>query len=362
MSAKENAQRSPRAATLADVGREAGVSAMAASAVLNGPTTSTRISKETRERVLAAAKKLRYRPNQTARALVDRRMNTIGLVGILAGDEPNLYFLEVFDGLVQEAASCGQNVTVFNVGSWSDGYRLIPQYCDGRVDGLVLLAPMIDAPLSEWLPDHTPAVAIHPNQALPGVPSLQSDDEQGAFLAVKQLIDAGHRRILHVAGPMGSHGAELRIKGYQRAFQASDLEVPADHVVRAEFTSDGGRSAFEGWLQAHKGQPLPDAIFAASDAIALGCMDGLKARGLRVPEDVSIIGFDNTLYARAAHLSTMAQPLGKLGRLAVQALLELIEAHRIGRPSTGAEDLFLETEFIDRSTLVGPRAATLLIS
>ena len=145
--------RPARAATLADVGREAGVSAMAASAVLNGPSTSTRISKETQERVLAAAKKLRYRPNQTARALVDRRMNTIGLVGILAGDEPNLYFLEVFDGLVQEAAALGQSVTVFNVGSWDRGYNLISQYCDGRVDGLVLLAPMINAPAREWLPE-----------------------------------------------------------------------------------------------------------------------------------------------------------------------------------------------------------------
>lgn len=353
--------RPRRAATLADVGREAGVSAMAASAVLNGPSTSTRISKETQERVLAAAKKLRYRPNQTARGLVDRRMNAIGLVGILAGDEPNLYFLEVFDGLVQEAAALGQNVTVFNVGSWDRGYNLIPQYCDGRVDGLILLAPMIAAPVSEWLPDHTPAVAVHPNHPLPDAPNLQADDEGGAFLAVKHLIGLGHRRILHVGGPLGSEGADLRVRGYQRALREAGVDVPPDYIVRTAFTSEGGRSAFETWLTEHKGQPLPDAIFAGSDAIALGCMDRLRAHGLDVPGDISIIGFDNTLFARAAHLSTIAQPLSKLGRLAVRALLDLIEAQRAGR-AVDRTDAMLETELIERSTVAAPRAAALLIA
>lgn len=351
--------RARRAATLADVGREAGVSAMAASAVLNSPSTSTRISKETRERVLAAAKKLSYRPNRTARGLVDRRMNTIGLVGILAGDEPNLYFLEVFDGLVQEAAARHQNVTVFNVGNWEQAYHLIPQYCDGRVDGLVLLAPMIEAPSSEWLPEHAPAVAVHPNRALPGVPSLRSDDEGGAFLATSRLLKLGHRRVLHVGGPDGSSGADLRQQGFERAFREAGLPLPPHHVVRGEFTAEGGSGALAAWLSAHRGQPLPEAIFAASDAMALGCMEQLRLRGLRVPEDVSLIGFDNTLFARAARLSTTAQPLGKLGRLAVQLLLEQIDAPDDAPPE--AVDLVLPTELIDRSTLAPPRQTALEI-
>lgn len=350
-----------RAATLADVGREAGVSAMAASAVLNGPSTSTRISKETQERVIAAAKKLNYRPNQTARGLVERRMNTIGLVGILAGDEPNLYFLEVFDGLVQEATALGQNVTVFNVGSWEKAYHLIPQYCDGRVDGLVLLAPIMDSPASEWLPSHTPAVAVHPNRPLPDAPNFRADDEGGAFRAVEHLLAMGHRRILHVGGPLAAEGAEFRVRGYRRALQAAGVDVPPDYIIRTEFTSEGGRSALESWLEAHRGQPLPDAIFAASDAIALGCLERLQARGLRIPQDISIVGFDNTLFARAAHLSTIAQPLSKLGRLAVRALLELVEAQRNDR-AVEATDVVLETELVERSTLGSPRGAPLLIA
>lgn len=357
---QEAPARSRRAATLADVGREAGVSAMAASAVLNGPSTSTRISKETQERVLAAAKKLRYRPNQTARALVDRRMNAIGLVGILAGDEPNLYFLEVFDGLVKEAAALGQNVTVFNIDSWDRGYHLIPQYCDGRVDGLVLLAPIIDAPSSEWLPEHTPAVAIHPNHPLPGAPNFKADDEGGAFLAVKHLLGLGHRRILHVGGPSRAKGAEFRVQGYRRALQEAGVEVQPDYILRTEFTAEGGRDALESWLAGHKGQPMPDAIFAGSDAIALGCLERLQARGLNVPQDISVVGFDNTLFARAAHLSTIAQPLSKLGRLAVRALLGLIEAQRNGQ-TVDTADVVLETELVERSTLSGPRGAALFI-
>jgi DNA-binding LacI/PurR family transcriptional regulator len=334
---------------------------MAASAVLNGPSTSTRISKETRERVIEAAKKLNYRPNQMARGLVERRMNAIGLVGILAGDEPNLYFLEVLDGVVQEATALGQNVTVFNVGSWDRGYNLIPQYCDGRVDGLVLLAPMIDAPASEWLPTHTPAVAVHPNRPLPGTANFRADDEGGAFRAVEHLLSLGHRRILHVGGPHRAEGAELRARGYRRALEAAGVEVPADYIIRTEFTSEGGRSALEGWLDAHQGQPLPDAIFAGSDAIALGCLERLQASGLRAPQDISIIGFDNTLFARAAHLSTIAQPLSKLGRLAVRALLELIGSQRDGR-TVDSTDVVLDTTLIERATLGAPRNAVLLIA
>jgi DNA-binding LacI/PurR family transcriptional regulator len=117
----------------------------------------------------------------------------------------------------------------------------------------------------------------------------------------------------------------------------------------------------ESWLTAHKGQPLPDAIFAGSDAIALGCLERLQARGLRVPQDISIVGFDNTLFARAAHLSTIAQPLSKLGRLAVRALLDLIDAQRADR-TVDATDVVLETELVERSTLAGPRGAELLVA
>src|SRR5882724_13512115 len=113
---------SPRAATLADVGREAGVSIMSASAVLNGPRTSTRFSAKTRDRVLAAAARLRYRPNATARALTHRRMNTLGVAAVFDVGELNHYFLEIFNGVVAEAVRRNQNITVFALHDWdTDG-------------------------------------------------------------------------------------------------------------------------------------------------------------------------------------------------------------------------------------------------
>src|SRR4051812_47192311 len=176
--AKPPAAKSTRvrhAATLADVGRAAGVSVMAASAVLNGAKTSSRISDETRARILEAAVELRYRANATARALVDRRMNTIGVATTLSRNELNQYFLEVFNGVIEAAAEAEQNTTVFTVPDGKDGASRIPNICDGRIDGLILLAPLMDLEAAKYLPDHTPIVSVHANNELPNVVNFESD-------------------------------------------------------------------------------------------------------------------------------------------------------------------------------------------
>lgn len=362
MPEKSATGRRRRAATLSDVGREAGVSAMAASAVLNGAKTSTRISEETRARVIAAAEKLRYRPNATARGLADRRMNTLGVVATLVGDEPNLYFLEVFNGIMQGAAAQAQTTTVFTLGDWDAAAQRIPAYCDGRVDGLILLAPMLASGSADWLPEHTPVVSVHANREIAGVPNLESDDEGGAFLAVSRMLELGHRRILHVGGPVDARGADRREQGYRRAYAQAGLVPPPGHVVRGAFSVEGGRETLEGWMRRHAAKPLPDAIFAGSDAIALGCIDRLAARGLRVPADISVVGFDNTVLARAARLSTVAQPLGQLGRQAVEVLLGLVDARRERATAHAASSIVLPTQFVPGTTLAGPRTNRLTIA
>ena len=355
-------RKSRRAATLADVGREAGVSAMAASAVLNAAKTSTRISEETRVRVLAAAEKLRYRPNATARGLADRRMNTLGVVATLVGDEPNQYFLEVFNGVIQGAAEAGQTTTVFTLGTWDEARERVPQFCDGRIDGLILLAPLLDADAAQWLPEHTPVVSVHANHEIAGVVNLESDEEAGAFQMVSALIALGHRRILHVGGPQGTLGADRRVEGYRRAHAAAGRVPPPDHVLRAGFGAEDGRLALEAWLRRHRGQILPSAVFGVSDAAALGCIDALLARGLRVPADVSVVGFDDTVLARTARLATVRQPLRELGRRAVEVLIARIEARRQDTPLRGPKNIVLPTETVAGATLAAPRAASLLIA
>lgn len=351
-----------KAATLADVGREAGVSAMAASAVLNGARTTTKISEQTRSRVIEAAGRLGYRPDETARALAYRRMNTIGVAATLLGREPNLYFLEVFNGILQGAAATGQNTTVFTLGGWDEATQRISRFCDGRIDGLILIAPMLDSQVSASLPLHTPIVSIHANRLITGVVNFESDEEDGAFRAVSRLLSLGHRRILHVGGPVGSAGADRRIEGYLQAHAAADIEVPPDHVVRDAYTFEAGRRATESWLDRHRGGELPHAVFAASDAIAMGCMDALRARGYHVPTDVSIFGFDDTLLARTSNLATVRQPLQQMGQQAAELLVERIGSKHETPSPAAPGSIVLPTEIVEGVTLSAVRTASVAIA
>ncbi|MEP6506405.1 MAG: LacI family DNA-binding transcriptional regulator, partial [Betaproteobacteria bacterium] len=350
------------AATLADVGRAAGVSVMAASAVLNGAKTSSRISDETRERILAAAVQLRYRANATARALVDRRMNTIGVATTLSRNELNQYFLEVFNGVIEAAAEAGQNTTVFALPDWKDGASRIPGICDGRIDGLILLAPLLDVEAAKYLPDHTPIVSVHANNALPNVVNLESDEETGAFEMVRHMLAQGHRRILHIAGPTHSIGAMRRISGYLGAHAAAGVEPAAGYIVNGEYTTWSGFHELEAWLKRQSGGELPQAIFAGSDAIAIGCLDALAARGYRTPADISVVGFDDTLLARSAHLATVRQPLREMGQRAVKLLVDRIEAKHQDTSYRVPNNIVLPTEVVLGQSLATPRGHPLVIS
>lgn len=362
MKQSSKSQRGRRAATLADVGREAGVSAMAASVALNGAVNSSRVSDDTRTRVLAAAERLRYRPNATARGLAERRMHTLGLASVLGGDEPNLYFLEIFNGVIKGAAAAGQTVTVFTLDDWGQAAQRIPGFCDGRIDGLILVAPELSVDAVDWVPAHTPLVSVHSNQEIVGVANLESDDEGGALSIVSHMLGLGHRRILHVGGPTGALGADRRVCGYLRAYADAGLAPPPGHVLRDTFSAEGGRRAIEAWLGRHQGAPLPDAVFAASDAIAFGCIERLNARGLRVPADISVVGFDDTVLARTVHMATVRQPLHQLGRRAVEVLLERIGAHRSRTAVPTPCSLVLPTEMVPGVTLAAPRTAALTIA
>ncbi|MFG6488466.1 LacI family DNA-binding transcriptional regulator [Roseateles sp. BYS78W] len=348
--------------TLADVAREAGVSKMAASSALNGGQNSARVSAETRERVMAAAERLRYRPNANARALTYRRTNAIGFVTTLMGREPNAYFLEVFGGVIEGAMATGQTTAVFTLGSWDEAPTRIPALCDGRVDGLVVLAPRLEDDGESWLPEHTPMVSVHAsgNWRAGGV-NVESDEEAGAYDMVRQMFALGHRRILHVGGPEGFPGADRRIDGYMRAHADAGVTPPRDHVLRTSFTAEGGAQAMQAWLQRHRGRPLPDAVFGGSDAIAIGCMEALAVRGLNVPRDISVVGFDHTLLARTLHMAAVRQPLHEMGRRAVDVLVQLIEASRRDEAYVGPSNIVLLPETVPGRTLAEPRRTPLLI-
>lgn len=310
------------AATLADVSRTAGVSIATASTVLNRPWSSKHITPATRERVRAAAAALRYRPNLAARALVSRRMQTVGVAAVVDGGELNHYFLEIFNGIVTAAAQRGQNTTAFTLRDWQHAAVRIRDFCDGRIDGLILLAPTFTHAQVQ-LPAHLPFVSIHANSALPGVVNIESDEEEGAFALVQHLIARGHWRIMHLAGPAGLIGAERRISGYKRALAAAGIPLDPELLVNAGYTAALGREAMRAWLRQHAGEPLPQAVFGANDAVAIGCSEALAEAGWRVPRDISVAGFDDTLAARAVvpQLTSVRQPLREMGARAVEILL-----------------------------------------
>ncbi|WP_277592511.1 LacI family DNA-binding transcriptional regulator [Roseateles saccharophilus] len=339
------------AATLADVAREAGVSVMAASVVLNGARSATRTSAETRARVVAAAERLNYRANAAARALANGRANAIGIVASHWKEDVNLYFMEVFGGIIEVATGSQQTAAVFMLRGWDEAQRRIPELGDGRVDGLILVAPCLGADASGWLPKHIPSVSLHSETAIPGVMNLEPDEEAGSFDAVRHMLAIGHHRILHIGGPAGLLGAERRLSGYRRAHAAVGVELPGDHVVHSSLNVEGGRDAMLDWLSRHPRGLVPDAVFCANDAIALGCIQALSMQGLRVPEDVSVVGFDDILFARTAHLTTVRQPLHAMGKRAMEVLMERIAAKREGGAWLAPSNIALSTEFVQRGTL-----------
>jgi LacI family transcriptional regulator len=359
MSHHPTKRKAIRAATLADVGHAAGVSAMAASAVLNAARTSSRIAPGTRARILAAAARLRYRPNAAARALANRRMNILGVAAVVDIGALDHYFLAVLNGILEAAARHGQNATVFTLVNWDRDAARLPGLCDGRIDGLILIAPTLSREAIRALPDHTPFAALHSNITIPGSVNLESDEETGAYEMVRQLIAKGHRRILHITGKRGLLGAERRIRGYKRALAAARIPFDASLMVDAGFSMEEGEQALRRWLERSVGQPLPHAIFCANDAGAIGCLEALAEVGLRVPEDVSLAGFDDTLAARTTvpQLTTVRQPLHAMGSRAVEALLARIR-HQHGHAALEMQEtIVFPTEIVWRAS-VGTPAAT----
>lgn len=312
-----------KSATLVEVGRLAGVSAMAASTVLNGARSSSRISAATRERIIEAAAKLNYRPNAAARALLRQKMNTIGVAAVVDAGELNYYFLEVLGGVLEAATRFGQNVTVFTLHDWNRESEKVGHFCDGRIDGLILVAPVIIRPSPKVFPSYVPFVSLHSNTLLPGVNDIESDEKNGSAAIVKALIERGHRRILHLAGPPVFKGARLRLEGYREALDESGIPRDDSLVVQSGYTEKDGYEAILRWMEGRRGQPLPTAIFCCNDGCAVGCLGGLASSGIRVPSDVSVAGFDDTLASRTSvpQLSTVKQPLVEMAGLAVELLL-----------------------------------------
>jgi DNA-binding LacI/PurR family transcriptional regulator len=301
-----------------DVAREAGVSRALVSLVMRD---SPKVSEKRRTRVLAAAKRLGYRPNAMARGLASRRTRTIG---VLLNDLRNPFFAEMMEGIVEAADELDYRLLIGTGRRRAAGERrVVDAFFEHRTDGLLLVSPRL--PLTEVLAigRSTPTVAVGRPLRATHVDSVTNDDVAGAKLAVRHLEQLGHRRIAHIDGGRGA-GAAARRRGYVREMERLGLEP---HVVPGEFTDEAGVRAAERLLD---GNSLPTAVFAANDLVAAGALDRFEDSGLRIPRDISIIGYDNTFLAALHHMSltTIDQPRPQIGRLALMTLVERIDGLR----------------------------------
>lgn len=308
--------------TIKDVARLAGVSVATVSRALNA---SGPVNVDTRDRIVRAAGTLRFAPNGAARSLSRRESRVFGVI------LPDLYgefFSELLRGVDQEAQRSGYALLVSSSHHDSRGVESAVRSMRGRVDGLIVMAPDVPATaLAAALPEDVPVVLLNAKTLPAAGACVTVDNEGGATAVVRHLLALGHREFAFVAGPRRNADAQARLRGYRMALRNGGLPHCGDRVARGDFTEDGGWRAARA-LFAGNSRP-PTALFAANDAMAVGALASLREAGISVPEQVSVVGFDDIPIARYTNppLTTVHVAIDILGARAA-ALLRRALAER----------------------------------
>ncbi|MCK5247857.1 LacI family DNA-binding transcriptional regulator, partial [Candidatus Bipolaricaulota bacterium] len=309
-----------------DIAKELGISASTVSRALSD---SPLVNAETKRAILEVAKRLGYQRNELARALV---MGSSGAVGLLVPDITNPFFSDVARGVGEIADRIGVGVILCNTDGRIDReLNYIRLMRRKRVDGLLLCSTTIDAPyLKELELARVPFILVSRLSGQSDVPFVITDDEAGARLAVEHLVDLGHTSIGFIGGPENVQASRDRMETYLNVLNEHGLAALPDWRCYAGFTQAAGREAAQRMLS------LPDrptAIFAANDVTALGVLEVAEGVGLRVPSDLSLIGYDDISYASLPRiqLTTVAQPAVEMGQIAADWLFAAIENPEIAR-------------------------------
>jgi len=304
-----------------DVAQQAGVSASTVSHVINGTRF---VSDGLRERVLGTMRELSYQPNGVARSLRTKRTNVVALV---IPDITNPYFPEVARGVQDVAEKRDYVVILCNTDRvLSRELRFLETLRRQRVEGLILNPSGVTIrDLRELEEASIPVVLIGSQIDHPELDVVLVDNTRGAYNAVKHLIDLGHRRIGLVGGPRTASSGEQRFQGYIRALMEHGLPIDEGLITEGPFTNGGGYECMKQLLAL---QSPPTAVFASSDVMAIGALMAIQETGLRVPDDLSLVGFDDIAEASATvpKLTTIAQPKRQTGEVAAQLLFNRIES------------------------------------
>lgn len=316
--------------TIKDVAERADVSVATVSAVINDAEW---VTDATRERVLAVVERLGYRPNRAARNLKKRRASTVGTI---VSDLTNPFFTELIRALSHQLLAGSRTLLLcdadhrFELGELHFNVLL-----EERVDAIVLIGDSVhEDTLTPYVRHRrrVPIIAVERDYGLPEVSTLLVDSENASYRATQHLVDLGYRRIAHIGGPKvgpgsSTYGRAHRLEGYARALRDARLEVEDDLIAVGNFRYDGGRAAMEQLLS--MASP-PDSVFCANDMTALGAIDAAKNAGLRVPEDLAVVGFDDIPAAGvvAPSLTTMTMPTKDLGTAAAELVDQLLSGGR----------------------------------
>ena len=305
--------------TIKDVAKHAQVSVTTVSHVVN----NTRfVSDAARERVQRAVAELKFVPSALARGLKSNRTHTIGM---MIPNNANPYFAEIIRGIEDTCLQAGFNVILCN----SDDEPLkqstyVRLLSEKQVDGLIVVSSGADDELIETL-RAAPMPQVVVDREIDDLPAdlVEVNHEAGGHLATQHLLALGHRRIACIAGPQALPPARQRVAGYHRALHDAGVKVDDRLLRRVDFTSAGGFAAMRSLLEAKR---RPSAVFASNDLMAIGAICAAASAGLRIPQDLSVIGFDDIALAAYSNppLTTIAQPKHQTGELAARLLMERI--------------------------------------
>ncbi|MCS6859211.1 MAG: LacI family transcriptional regulator [Abditibacteriales bacterium] len=322
------------AATIRDVAKLAGTSVSAASAVLNGSGRGViRVGPETRRRIEAAAEQLGYMPNPIAQSLVTRRTGVLGLIFPYSSAfiDRNPFCTQVMAGVFEEVVHAKYNLMLYTAigDEWNaaDENALI----DPRVDGLILVIPAPHSPvIARCMRERRPYVALVYEPDAEEVYAVNADEFTGGRLATEHLIRLGHRRIAHLRGDPGVASTAPRERGYIAALEAAGMPPAAALIVPAGFDWKEGYEAMKRLLELPSSQ-RPTAVFAANDLCAEGALRALRERGLRVPEDMAVVGYDDTWFATMTQppLTSVHMPLYEMSQRATQMLIAQVEGNDV---------------------------------
>ncbi|MDK9430475.1 substrate-binding domain-containing protein [Gallibacterium anatis] len=327
-------------ATMKDIARIAKVSTSTVSHVIN----NTRyVSDEIREKIMKVVNELNYTPSAVARSLKVKETKTLGML-VTATSNP--FFAEVVSGVEQYCNQHHYNLIISSIdGNEQRLQQNIQTLIQKQVDGLLLMYSDTRHAMVEQLNLNLPIVVMDWWPTELNADKIYENSEFGAYLATKTLIEQGHKNIAIITGKLNKSLAHNRLVGYQKALQDAHLPINPDWIIESHFDFEGGVEGMKKLLQI---TPRPTAVFACSDTIAVGVYQVAWQQGLRIPQDISVIGYDNIMLAQylTPPLTTIHQPKAELGKLAVETLLE-----RIKSPDLEYKTTMLQPQLIWRASV-----------